>query len=380
VIPTASLTMDLGSSVAVALNSDAYLDVSADGVKIMQNGSKVLFKSFMKPWKYSPSTIPDIAQYLMDFVLSIMSHPDKLASRLIVSVLITLLMDRNVPLVLFTGGPGVGKTTLMECLLRLIYGQGASVHKIPDRESDLMLTLDRERMIGLDNLEAAADWFHDLVCVAVTGGQITKRKLYTDKEMVGMTLKNLILLSAVDPTSIFRADVLSRMLVIECTKATSLRSEQMLFDIVDSQRDAVLSAIVDLAREHMFHVQQVPAHRLVDWYQHALSMGIPAQDIAKITKETDDKVTDRLPLIEAILFYKANFDGYPDNGIVFHTSLQQVLAQHSQHAALKHLPDTWRKLSRHIKQHSAIYERECGIKLIASGKNVRVEWHATSII
>jgi hypothetical protein len=99
------------------------------------------------------------------------------------------------------------------------------------------------------------------------------------------------------------------------------------------------------------------------------------ETIAKIITENDAKATDRLPLIEVICAFKRLYDlTLPENGIQLHSDMQQVLTAKGQQSALKHLPSTWRRMSHVIKQHSAIFERECGMKLIEYGNNLKIQW------
>lgn len=144
-------------------------------------------------------------------------------------------------------------------------------------------------LVAFDNTKKLSDDFSDVLCAATTGTTFTKRKLFTDIDMMILTLKNIIVLNGIDIVP-KKADLLERSLLFELEKITPDRrmTDKEFWTNFRKKRAKILGAIFDtiskaLAIRETLKLEET--HRMSDAYTDmcaiALALDIPLDEFKK---------------------------------------------------------------------------------------------------
>jgi hypothetical protein len=117
------------------------------------------------------------------------------------------------PILLISGEPGSGKSSVAEIIRSAIDPVDLTGLGIPTDEKDFAVTLHRQQIPSFDNLSFISGKIQDLMCRVVTGGSIERRKLYTDNETFYVKFKRAMILTAIE-NPITQHDLLDRTLTI----------------------------------------------------------------------------------------------------------------------------------------------------------------------
>ena len=148
------------------------------------------------------------------------------------------------------GDQGSGKTTLSILFKLLIDPSKVAVFFAPRDLGETVQALEHHYFLCLDNLSDIPGWLSDLLSQAVTGGGLSKRKLYTDDEDHVFQLKRCIAVNGINQL-IYRPDAMDRSLLIHHSRIDPARrrTETELYTEFEQDRPYLLGAIFDtLAR------------------------------------------------------------------------------------------------------------------------------------
>lgn len=150
--------------------------------------------------------------------------------------------------------PGSGKSSMTRLISRLIDPSRSETGFMPKRVEDLQTDLASRYLATYDNNSGISKEFSDTFCTAITGGTITKRKLYTDKQTVCLCLQNTVVINGI---SIFpeESDLAERFLFLKLKKlsANKLVSEHDLWRQFEKDKPLILGCIFDaLAKAAVF--------------------------------------------------------------------------------------------------------------------------------
>lgn len=124
------------------------------------------------------------------------------------------------PIVIFHGEKGNGKSTISTIIKEIVDPSTNVLTKISNKEEDLFLEVERNRLLVFDNESCLSDRMSDNLCRIVTGGSISKRKLYSDSEVVSINLKGCVIINGIENIA-ERDDLLSRSLIFQIEKRKS---------------------------------------------------------------------------------------------------------------------------------------------------------------
>lgn len=176
------------------------------------------------------------------------------------------------PVINVYGDKGSGKSTIANGVKLTIdpvifEKQG---FQIPNTKRELLLALSQHPCMILDNLSYIKDSLSDIISAAVTGVSIPNRKLYTDDDMLILSMHTFAIITGL-VDNIKLADLRSRSvkLTVHYTKKQSMTSEQLRTEF-DTQLPEMLGAIFNHVAEYLDcpkDFKPPSGYRLTDYYK-----------------------------------------------------------------------------------------------------------------
>lgn len=151
---------------------------------------------------------------------------------------ICLLMRNAIssrPILAMFGQPGSGKSSLFNRVYRLLYGPGRAASSLGTQQ-DFDHAMASDPLHVIDNLDTWERWLPDRIARAAGISEITKRKLYTDTDIVRIRLQAFLGITSHNP-KFGREDVMDRLIMITLERIQGTRIEEtpMLNAIVEKR-------------------------------------------------------------------------------------------------------------------------------------------------
>lgn len=171
------------------------------------------------------------------------------------------------------GGAGAGKTSAARTFISITdptTGCGDPPNTKPTPE-DVMAAVHQRRVLYIDNASKLTVAEQDLLCQVSTGGQLSMRKLYSQREQALGTVLNPMAITAITPV-VTRSDLRSRFISITLTPRAGYVSEAILRQRFTAEHPRMLGAVITLLAAGLAGLAKVRAqriyhHRLVDFEQ-----------------------------------------------------------------------------------------------------------------
>lgn len=194
------------------LANDAWqaIRITEEGWEVIDN-PPILFQRFANT---APQVIPERGGTLdrLDKYINLKNEDDR---TLLTAVCIAyLLPDVPRPIAVFYGSQGAAKTTSQRVIRRLIDPAVRDTMAFPRDKSELALQLTTNYAPCFDNLDSLSSEQSDTLCCAVSGGGVSKRKLYTDMDEIILSYKRCIMLNGINVVAT-RADLLDRSILFQ---------------------------------------------------------------------------------------------------------------------------------------------------------------------
>ena len=251
------------------LEDGKVVKITSDGWNIIDE--PVLFK------KYShqlPQTEPDKNAKIEDaFSIFDFANIDNENDRILLFNWLVSGFIPDIPraILILTGEQGAGKTTFTAKLKSLIDPSTIDIMSKPPTEMETIQLLDHHYFINFDNLKTISPQFSDLLCKAVTGFGISKRKLFSDDEDIDYRFKRLIALNGID--SIATApDLLDRSILIKVNRLKNNKTLNELNKAFERVKPKILGAIftilsraIKIYQERREEITDINLPRMADW-------------------------------------------------------------------------------------------------------------------
>ncbi len=125
-----------------------------------------------------------------------------------------MLPDIQRPILLLTGEQNSGKSTFVEIVKTLVDPNSAAIGgDVPDPRN-FFIKVSSTWVSTFDNLSGLDGKQQDAICQAATGGSFQTRRLWTDRGLVTITIKNPIILAGISNVA-GRGDIASRAVLFE---------------------------------------------------------------------------------------------------------------------------------------------------------------------
>jgi hypothetical protein len=117
---------------------------------------------------------------------------------------------------------GVGKTTFSKFINLLLDPTTTPIKTFPKNRDDLFVIAKENFLLIFDNLSYIDADMSDALCQLSTGGSLSKRKLYTDYEVIDIPLKRPIILNSIF-NIVQKRDLRRRCIVLELKKPNRVK-------------------------------------------------------------------------------------------------------------------------------------------------------------
>jgi TubC N-terminal docking domain len=172
------------------------------------------------------------------------------------------------PMLALIGEQGSGKTTLSGIVKRTVDPSKAATRCLPKDERDLMITAESQRILAFDNLSHVDEQMSDALCRLATGGGLSTRTLYTDREQVIFETEKPVILSAITDV-LTKSDLLDRAIIVSVPPLdeSKRRLEREFWKDFDHVHPSLLGTLCDAACLALAEVKslEMPTVRMSDF-------------------------------------------------------------------------------------------------------------------
>lgn len=167
------------------------------------------------------------------------------------------------PIQVLHGEKGSSKTSTMKLVRDIIDPAIVPVVSIPKTIDDLAVYISKNYVPCFDNIDTISNQVSDLLCVAVTGGGHTKRKLYTDDEEQVMFFQRFIVLNGINVVAT-RPDLLDRSILLELERIppNERKEEKVLREEFEKDKPIILGAIFETLSKAMSIYDKIELNNL----------------------------------------------------------------------------------------------------------------------
>lgn len=190
------------------------------------------------------------------------------------------------PGIIFHGTHGSCKTSAAD-FLRLIVDPSSVLHSSLSKDhTEFVQFIDHHAVVSLDNLSGLPRWACDDLCIAVTGGGLSKRSLYTNDDDFTYCFRRAFILNGISvPTA--APDLLDRSILIELNRLDKKdrKRETKLKKAFEADLPYILGSILDVMVSVISRREEELDEytRLADWF-----------GLARIAADTLDVLDDFL--------------------------------------------------------------------------------------
>jgi hypothetical protein len=154
------------------------------------------------------------------------------------------------PVLCLRGGQGAAKSTSARVLKRLIDPGVADLRAEPREGRDLMIAAENNLIVAFDNLSHLPQWLSDALCRLSTGGGISTRELYSDREEVLFDAKRPLILTGIEHVAT-SGDLLDRSVVLTLgeIEEKDRREENQFWEAFEAARPGLLAALLQIVAD-----------------------------------------------------------------------------------------------------------------------------------
>ena len=171
------------------------------------------------------------------------------------------------PILVLQSEEGSAKTTTTRLLRCLIDPNTNLISARPKNEDDLMLIASCNHVLAIDNLSGININVSDTLCGISTGTASSKRKLFSDMDIISIKVKRPIILNGIDDIAT-RGDLASRSLVINLPRLTSQKDERQIKQAFNKDYPYIFGALLSKLSTALSNIDTVKidnAPRMLDF-------------------------------------------------------------------------------------------------------------------
>lgn len=288
-----------------------------DYVKITSKGWKLTRKhkhKFLKRNTLGTQVTPQHTQKSLLELLKPFVNTDTKSFILFTTWLVQAFSVGNHSALLIMAEKGSGKSTLTKMARTIVDPSKLNATTLSEKKDDLFSALSNSYFVAFDNTEELSTETSNILCSAVTGATMAKRKLYTTNELGVYELHNTVILNGIDiiPT---RSDLASRCLLIKLKSVTETKrmTDSYINSRFNNALPEILGAIFNTLSQAMNSIniiapQKLPrmAEAYTEMLAIAIALGISESTFNEIYFENLDKIDKErknIAIVDAIIEY-----------------------------------------------------------------------------
>jgi hypothetical protein len=168
-----------------------------------------------------------------------------------------------------------------------MYGREKGLNSVT-KEDDFDFAMAKDPLVVLDNVDTYARWLPDRMAATISPTEITKRKLFTDTEVVLLRRQAMLGITAHNP-KFGREDVTDRMLLLTFQRLEHFKPENVILDRIAKNRNVLWGAILEDIKKVLnteMPTKGAPQFRIEDFAQYgywiATALGIRKEFVSGI--------------------------------------------------------------------------------------------------
>jgi hypothetical protein len=298
------------------VNGTIYYDLGRNDwqlVKISQNKVEMVEMDLTTPMFEKKQHQREQVQYLIDNnmdpleeLVQLLRIQSQFRQIFKVHLISMFLEDIPVPIMIPKGEQGSLKTTITKAAKRTVDPSGEEISSIPSNRDDLVLLLNNRYMPNFDNVSFIAPTNSDILCRAVTGEGLSKRKLYSDSTEIIYSYRRKIILNGISFV-MNRPDLMERSFVYETqapanseriTEADFNEKFSRLLPYLLGQIFTVLSKVLKSYIDVKPQIKELP--RMADFavYGECISRELGYADLSFVTDYKEKLEQSAIEMIE----------------------------------------------------------------------------------
>ena len=296
-----------------AISRENIISISTEKIE-KYNGEDVLF---YYGENYVDQTVPDLtsaASALPDLVKQCFNISDEYLLCFLAHLCTLYMPNVNSPILLLSGGQGTSKSTTAKKIKSLVDPTHTDVMSMPEKESDLYASLSSGYLVAYDNIAEISNSFSDILCIAVTGGVATKRRLFTDNDLVEVSLHTNVILNGIDNDIVKKTDLAERCNTIYLERIRHRLTDKQVWKAFEVIKPKLLGSILNTIKIGLSYVDEMidtidELPRMADFAVYGAAM-IKAMGqnynefLSQYMHSTNEMLSDRAELDDFVVLIK----------------------------------------------------------------------------
>lgn len=287
--------------------------IGIDGWEIIDN-PPILFKRNIQKEQVVPERGGDVFE-LLNFINI---KDDKQRILFLISTIVNFIPHIPRPIQVYFGTQGSAKSTTSRVLKNLIDPSGIELLNLLNDTKELTQQLHKHYLLSFDNLDMLKSETSDILCRAVTGGGLEKRKLYTDSDSVVFDFMRAVIINGINLVAV-KPDLLDRSLLFELERVDekNRKSEEDFWQGFNSAKPKILGAIFDVLSKALAILPTITlneAPRMADFAKWgcavAVALGYTQEQFIDAYKENcrlhNIQAIEESPVASAIVIFMSN--------------------------------------------------------------------------
>lgn len=287
----------------------------------------------------------------------------------LVNLITYFVPDIPHPIMMFTGKPGVSKTTSCSLVKQLVDPTVVNTQKLPKEDKDLIVSWSSQYVLFYDNVTTLSQDMSNTFCRGVTGEGSVNRKLFSDNDLVFYNLKRCFLINGIDQPGT-KADLMQRTILIELDPIPEekRKTEELLFSEFNKLKPQFLGSIFNCISRAMtikktLSIDKLP--RLADFaiWGEAISLALGHKPNEFLDKFRDKQQQQEKELVK----YDALFNVFEhllsaELPVIEGTAseiLNLIRADHEiTYEEKKYIPQSAGSMGKKIKEMTTLYGQQ----------------------
>lgn len=263
---------------------------------------------------------------------------------------------------IFHGEKGSSKTTSVRKTKMIVDPSSRGLLTMPKGKEQLALILNKNYTIAFDNLEKLQSHQSELLCIASTGGGLSKRTLYTDDDETILDFKRCVVLNGINIVAT-KPDLLDRSILLELERIPpkERKEEAVIWKEFNNDLPNIVTGILDTvckAMEIYPNLQLKELPRMADaskWgYAIAVAMGDSGERFLKVYKD-NQRITNRETIADhpvaaaVVLLVEENYT-YESSVSELLTNLEKIAMKNKINTHSNLWPKASNVLSKRLKE------------------------------